>query len=132
MAKDFVVEWHPENVIDAVEAEVEAALRDGAELVKLDARRNLLRVREPEFGRRYRMRLALYELTSVCVKRKGRLIAFWVGIPKRFVTGKKGTTEKAQSYGYYIEVGTRRFPAHPWLRPALINNKDAIKALLER
>ena len=92
-----------------------------AKVVETDARHRMLSIKEPEFGRGYRRVLALYRLKSI-VKRDKKDIVALIGIPRG---------EKGGSYGYYIEIGSRTAPAHPWLRPALLTNIKTIIQLLK-
>lgn len=126
MSGSGVTRWEQTRVIAEMSAEMLANMEIAANVVKLAARKNLLRVNVPEFGRKYRMVLALYRLTSR-VSVEGNTLSVAIGIPKKFV----GNTEKAQSYGYYVDVGTRKYPATGWLRRAMAENIPAIKVLLK-
>jgi len=121
VSRGAVVEWNPRAVFDAVAAQVTKNMETAAKAVELDARHRLLRVREPEFGIKYRLVLALYRLTSG-VQQEGAGIEARIGIPR----GRKGG-----DYGFWIETGSRTAPAHPWLRPALLANLRVILQLLE-
>jgi len=113
--------WRAREVMAATRAEVAENMEIAAKLVETEARRNLLHIREPEFGRAYRKVLALYRLTSQ-VDTERDLIMAQIGIP----AGVKG-----DSYGFWIEVGSRTAPAQPWLRPALVHNLSKIMGILE-
>lgn len=115
-----IQEWRQEEVVQEVSDEVERNMETAAKMVEVDARRNLLKIRDPEWGIAYRKLLAFYRLTSV-VTRDTRAISAGVGMPP----GKQGS-----DYGYWIEVGSRSAPAHPWLRPALCHNLRNILRLL--
>lgn len=115
-----ITEWRQDAVIEEIAGGVEANMTVAAKVVETDARRRLLKIREPEFGTKYRKLLALFRLTSF-VKRVGNEVWALIGIPP----GEKGS-----SYGYYIEVGSSTAPAHPWLRPALLTNLRNIMGLL--
>ena len=120
MSRSGVAEWKAEALIAAVKAQVESGMEEATKVVEVDARHRLLAIREPEFGQGYRRVLALFRLKSV-VKRTAREIVGTVGIP----AGDKG-----DSYGFYIETGSRTAGAQPWLRPALLTNLATIKQLL--
>lgn len=115
-----VMAWNAHVVVAAVTEEMERRMEEAAKVVEVDARHRLLAIREPEFGQGYRRVLALFRLKSV-VKRTAREIVGTVGIP----AGDKG-----DSYGFYIETGSRTAGAQPWLRPALLTNLATIKQLL--
>lgn len=120
MSRSGVSEWHAHVIVEAVADEVELRMEDAAKLVEMDARHRLLSIRDPEFGQGYRRVLALYRLTSQ-VKRTRDSIVGSIGIPR----GDKG-----DSYGFYIETGSRTAGAQPWLRPALWENLETIRELL--
>ena len=106
-----------EEISDFVATNMEAA----AGVVEMDARRRLLAIVEPAFGRAYRRLLALGKLTSRVVV-EGDVVEGQIGIP---------TGEKGGDYGWWIEVGSRAKAAQPWLRPALMQNfKEIIKLLM--
>jgi hypothetical protein len=107
-----VTEWRQREVFEAIAADVQETMEIAAKVVETDARRRLLRIREPDFGRKYRMVLALYRLTSF-VRREGKAIVGKIGIP---------AGEKGGDYGFWIEIGSKTAPAQPWIRPALIEN----------
>lgn len=115
-----VQEWRQREIVDLVAAEVESNMEIATKVVEVDARRRLLAIRDPEFGRGYRRVLALYRLTSV-VKRVGNEILGAVGIPPG---------EKGGDYGFWIETGSSTAPAQPWLRPALLTNLRKVLQIL--
>ncbi|MBN1248468.1 MAG: hypothetical protein JXC32_12470 [Anaerolineae bacterium] len=115
-------EWRQREVVEAVKAYVTDGMETAAKVIEEDARKNLLRVREPEFGVGYRRVLALYRLTSL-VKAAGMVIEAQIGIPRG---------EKGGDYGFWIETGSKTAGAHPWLRPALAKNLRNIVGLLGR
>ena len=120
MSRSGVAEWKAEALIAAVKAQVESGMEEATKVVEVDARHRLLAVREPEFGRAYRRVLALYRLKSKVLTGHREVLGA-VGIP----AGDKG-----DSYGFYIETGSRTAGAQPWLRPALLTNLATIKNLL--
>jgi len=118
-----IVEWNQRKIVTAVKTEVAANMEIAATVVEVDARRRLLAIVEPEFGRAYRRVLALYRLISRVVVGENA-IEGQIGIPP----GKEGG-----DYGFWIEVGSHTYAAQPWLRPALMNNlKDILRLLAGR
>jgi len=118
-----IVEWNERKIIAAVKTEVAANMEIAAAVVEVDARRRLLAIVEPEFGRAYRRVLALYRLISRVVVEENA-VEGQIGIPP----GKEGG-----DYGFWIEVGSHTYAAQPWLRPALVENfKDILKLLAGR
>ncbi len=116
-----IVEWNQAEVVAAVRAQIAERLATAGKIVEVDARRRLLKIKAPEFGRKYRLVLALYRLTSYVDVEKNAITAH-IGIPR----GPKGG-----DYGLWIELGGYKYAAHPWLRPALKNNLRDIRSLLE-
>lgn len=112
--------WRQREVVEEIAGYVQENMQTAAKVVEVDARRRMLKIKDPEWGTKYRKLLALYRLTSI-VERQGLVITGAIGLPP----GKKGS-----SYGFYIETGSRTAPAHPWLRPALLTNLRSILSLL--
>lgn len=117
-----ITEWNQTEVIAAVRAQVAEQLATAGKIVEVDARRRLLGIKTPEFGHTYRQALARYRLTSYVAAERNAITAY-IGIPR----GPKGG-----DYGFWIEIGSRKYAAHPWLRPALLNNLQDIRRLLEQ
>lgn len=115
----MIDEWRQKEVIEQISGEVAENVEAAAKIVETDARKNLLKISEPEWGEAYRKVLALYRLTTV-MERNKRYIEAGVGMP----SGKKGS-----DYGFWIEIGSRTASAHPWLRPALKHNLRNITKL---
>lgn len=115
-----IEKWNAEKVIEVISDEVAENIEGAAHIVKTDARRNLLKIKEPEWGAAYRRILALYRLKTV-TRRTKRYVEAGIGMP----AGKKGS-----DYGYWIETGSSTAPAHPWLRPALLHNLPRIVRLV--
>jgi len=115
-----ISQWRQREVIEEIADQVAADMETAGKVVEVDARRRLLRIHDPEFGRAYRRVLALYRLMSF-VRRTGSVIEALVGIPRG---------EKGGDYGFWIEVGSKTAAAQPWLRPALLTNLKRIMEFL--
>ena len=115
-----IAEWRQRQVVEEVKDFVATNMEAAAGVVEMDARRRLLAIVEPDFGRAYRRLLALGKLISQVVV-EGDVVEGQIGIP----TGDKGS-----DYGWWIEVGSKKWAAHPWLRPALMQNFKEILRLL--
>jgi HK97 gp10 family phage protein len=115
-----ITQWHPERVREAALDELQANAEIVGKFVEEDARRRLYAIAEPEWGEKYR-RLIVGRLLTNVVEREPKAIVITVGV----AGGKKG-----RHYGFYIETGTRKQPAHPFLRPAVFDNGRKIVALL--
>lgn len=98
-------------------------------LVRQDARRRLSTIQDPIWGTKYR-KGALVPLIDFVVERKMDEVIVTVGM---------GTSSSASylkqsvstHFGFYIEMGSRRFPPHPYLRPAVFENGGAIVRIFE-
>lgn len=120
MAKSGIVEWKTKAVKDAVVEQLTRNMEAACHVVMTDARARLKAIRDPEWGRRYRTEVLARRLKFV-VSREGNAIVGLIGV----VPGPKG-----DEYGYYVEVGSRTAPAHPYLRPALMQNLKTITQIL--
>jgi hypothetical protein len=118
----IITEWHADRVIEAVTEEVTANLEIAAKMVETDAKRRLLSIKTPDWGRGYRKLIALYRLTSF-VEVGWKTIEAGIGVPP---DPRSGT----EMMGFYIETGSKTASAHPWLRPALFHNLGNIVDLL--
>ena len=115
-----VTKWHPERVREAVLAELQANGEIVGKFVEEEARRRLYAITDPTWGEKYR-RLIVGRLLTNVVEREAKSVVITVGV--------RGG-EKGRYYGFYIETGTRKQPAHPFLRPAVFDNARQIVALL--
>jgi hypothetical protein len=115
-----IAKWQPGVVVEAVKEELVENMELACKVVEVDARRRLLAIQDPKFGRGYRRILAMFKLISF-VEVGAKAVIGHIGIPK---------AEKGSDYGFWIEIGSKTAPAHPWLRPALLNNKREILKLL--
>ena len=94
--------------------------------VEEDARKRILRVQDPDWGKGHRKYVSM--LLTNEVEQKRNEVVIRVGLPP----GKKTKSgETSRHLGYYIEVGSKTAPAHPYLRPAVFENGDKIVKLLE-
>jgi hypothetical protein len=117
-----VDQWRQREVIAEIADQVTSDMETAGKVVEVDARRRLLAIRNPEFGRAYRRVLAMFRLTSF-VRRAGSVIEALIGIPRG---------EKGGDYGFWIEMGSKTAAAQPWLRPALLTNLKRIREFLEQ
>lgn len=123
--KSGVVEWNDAELKALIADEVEDRLREAGELVEGKARTNLDRVLDPKWGRKYRRKLAFEGLTTH-MRVEYNFIAAIVGM-KLNVEG----FGYSKHFGFYIETGSSRYAAQPWLRPALLMNLNNIKKLFD-
>jgi len=113
--------WTPQKVKRAATRELVANAEIAGKFVETDARRRLLAITEPAWGANYR-RLVVGRLLTHVVETEPKAVVVTIGVRK----GPEGT-----HHGYWIEFGSRTAGAHPFLRPAVFENKRLILALLE-
>jgi hypothetical protein len=114
-------DWNPQRVKAAIAKNAAQNLEIACKFVETQARANLVSIADPKSGRGYRQKVLAPR------------IAFEIVMGRDFVEGRVGISRGTrQEYhgAYYIEVGTRKIPAHPWLRPAVFNNAREIVQLL--
>jgi hypothetical protein len=119
------VKWDSQAVKTAVVNELVSNAEIAGKFIESDARRRLQTVMEPDWGSGHRKYISA--LLTYAVEREPSAVVIRVGLPP----GKKrkdGSTTR--HLGYYIEMGSRTAPAHPFLRPALHQNLSKILALL--
>ncbi|NUM48734.1 MAG: hypothetical protein HUU38_28845 [Anaerolineales bacterium] len=104
------------DVLDTIVSNASLA----GEFLKRSARGHLYNVQEPEWGKNYRNKLVA-RLIDYEIERTPREVVLRIGV-KRSSSGSH--------HGYYIELGSRTAPAHPFLRPAVFGNGKKIVGLL--
>lgn len=122
----YTLKWTPQQVKKAVIAEVSANAEDVGVFCEVEARRKLLAVTEPEWGAGYRRQIVASLLTHE-VEVKSNEVNINIGVARSSAYKSKDYSH----YGFYIEMGSRRFPSHPFIRPAIFENAAKIVALLE-
>jgi len=120
MAGDYTLTWKPEALKKSLIAELAANAEIVGKYVETEARRRLLAVTDPKWGEAYRSQLV------------ARLLTYEVITSPKEVTINVGvrTSSSGRWHGFYIEMGSRTAPAHPFLRPAVFQNAARIVALL--
>ena len=119
------VHWYANKVKDAVVNKLMANAPDTGHFIESDARQRLDAIKTPDTPRdkNYRFYLSKFMLTHVVEKIGDH--AFVIAVGMRI--GKDGQ----QHHGFYIETGSSTAPAHPYLRPAVLQNpRDIIQLLL--
>src|SRR3989304_138796 len=103
------VPWKP----DALKKQLIADLAENGEIVgkfvETEARRRLLAISDPKWGEAYRSQLV------------GRLLTYEVKTSPKEVTINVGVrpSSSGSPLGFYIAMGSKSAPAHPFLRPAV-------------
>jgi len=109
---------------DELKNEIKAQLlrnADGAgKFIEDEARRNLLAIDDPDWGRPYRENVVSRLLTHQ-VEEQANEIVIMVGVE---------STAKSSHHGYYIETGSATKAAQPFLVPAVFGNEAKIMELL--
>jgi hypothetical protein len=112
--------WKP----DAFKKKLVAELAENGEIVgkfvETEARHRLLAISDPKWGEAYRSKLV------------ARLLTYEVMTSAKEVTINVGvrTSSSGSHHGFYIEMGSKTAPSHPFLRPAVFQNAAKIVALL--
>lgn len=100
------VKWHGAEVINTVSNKLEVAIMKAVLIVEADAKK-------------------------MCPVDTGRLRASIthevLKLADDIYQGRIGTNVE---YAEYVELGTDKMPAQPYLRPALENNRDKIEKLI--
>lgn len=124
MAKVVWRSWKPEAVIAASMAEVAGNGELVGEFLEAEARRRLDAIRRPDNKKAvaWRRFLSRYVLTNVVTVSADEVV-ITVGMKR---SGAKGGNTR----GFYVEIGSARAPAHPYLRPAVFGNGPTIVSLL--
>lgn len=118
-----IVRWEAEKIKQVVVDKLMANAPDVAHFIEDDARRRLNAIRTPDTPRdkNYRHYLSKWMLKNAVEKQDDGLV---IAIGTRI--GKKGQ----RFHGWNIEFGSPGIPAHPFLRPAVLQNKKDIIQLL--
>lgn len=116
-----ITKWTPDKVKEDV---TKHQLIPNGEIVgkfvESDAKRRLLDIRDPEWGKNYRQ-MVVARLLMFTVEEANNGVKILVGVAK---------AKSGKYHGYYIELGSKSAPPHPFLRPAVFQNKRKILALL--
>ena len=116
----YTLTWKPEVPKKQLIADLVENGEIVGKFVETEARRRLLAISDPKWGEAYRSKLV------------ARLLTYEVETSPKAVTINVGvrTSSSGSHHGFYIEMGSRTAPAHPFLRPAVFQNAAKIVALL--
>src|SRR5512144_2170338 len=119
------VEWHlkefKEDLISSLVSNGDIV----AKFVETEAKKNIMAIQQPDWGAGYRKYVSMTIRSEV--EKTANYVEIRVGVPPGRTT-KSGRQTK--HIGFYIEMGSAKFPAHPYLRPAVFGNASKIIALL--
>lgn len=96
------------------------AAKDAMDIVLLDAKDRAARVDDPETANFIPANLAMIERRALGEEVGAVIISVGVRMRKR---GQKGGNT---FYWWWVELGTEKNRAKPFLRPALANNREAV------
>jgi len=115
-----MLEWDPSEFKKKLISDLAENGEIVGKFVENDARQRLLAIKDPKWGEAYRSKLV------------ARLLSYEVIINSNEVVINVGVRPSSTSrrHGFYIEIGTKKWPAHPFLRPAVFMNAAKIVALL--
>ena len=114
----MALKWTPDEFKRELIAQLETNGQVVGEFVRQDARRRLNSIGDPDWGRQYRAFVA--GLLGYDIKTSVKEVLITVGVRGGY----------SSHHGFYIETGTSRRAAHPWLRPAVFENGKQIVGLL--
>jgi len=112
--------WKPDVFKKKLIAELAENAEIAGKFVEQDARKRLQAISDPRWGEAYRSKLV------------ARLLTYEVMTSPKEITINVGvrTSSSGSHHGFYIEMGSKSAPAHPFLRPAVFQNAARIVALL--
>jgi len=96
------------------------AAKDAMDIVLLDAKDRAARIDDPETANFIPANLAMIERKALGEELGAVIISVGVRMRKR---GQKGGNT---FYWWWVELGTEKNRAKPFLRPALANNREAV------
>lgn len=99
---------------------VTPAAKSAMEIVLNDAKERAARIDDPETANFIPKNIALIERKAIGLE--DGTVVFCVGVRKRSRGQGGGNT----FYWWWVELGTENNRAHPFLRPALQNNREAV------
>ena len=115
-----MLKWNPDEFKKRLISDLAENGEIVGKFVETDARQRLLAIRDPEWGKAYRSKLVA-RLLSYEVEVKPKEVVINVGVRP---------SKSSRRHGFYIELGSKKWPAHPFLRPAVFMNAARIVALL--
>ena len=120
-----IVNWTPEKIKQAALKQLFENAPNAAKFIEVDARRRLDAIKTPDTrrDRNYRLYLSKYILTHAVEMLGSDNFVIAVGMK----VGKDGQ----KHHGWWIEKGSSTAPAHPFLRPAVLQNaREIIEIML--
>lgn len=120
MSAGYILIWKADELTKKLLGDLSSNAEIVGKFLETDARRRLLAINDPKWGAKYRSQVV------------ARLLAYEVETKPREVIIKVGvrTSGSERHHGFFIEFGSRTAPAHPFLRPAVLENAAKIVALL--
>jgi len=118
---DYRLEWNQERFLNQVRADLVANGEIVGEFVESEARKRLLSISDPTWGKAYREQVVSRLLMNK-IEQKSKEIDIIIGVAR---------SRSGSHHGFYIELGSSTAPAHPFLRPAIWENAKKIISLLE-
>lgn len=94
------------------------------------ARARLYAVQYPEWGQRYRRKVLARMIVHEIERRPNEVVLTLGVLTNPLLVGYTKIPGDARYFGFYIEVGSRKFPAHPYLRPAIFNNGRKVVTMM--
>lgn len=111
--------WTPEAFKRELLKQVASNGEVVGQFVKSEAQANIRAITDPDWGRQYRGYVA--SRIGYTIEIRPREVVITVGVRIGY----------NRWHGFYIETGTARRAAHPFLRPAVFDNRQRITALIQ-
>lgn len=121
----MTLKWNAQEFKKDLVARVVSNAEIAGKFVEVEARRRILAVQDPDWGTGHRK--YVWSLITHTVEQEPNAVVIRVGLPPG---RKKKDGSTTRHLGFYIELGSRTAPAHPFLRPAVFQNGARIVALL--
>lgn len=126
----MITKWNPRKLKRAITDQLERNAEPTGIFLQRQAKTRLMAIQNPEWGQAYRRkilaRLIIHEIERL-PNDNGIILRLGVLADPGAVGYKVG---HSRHMGFYIETGSRRFAAQPYLRPAVFNNGRRVVDML--
>lgn len=125
MIKNWNTKKLKTHILDQLERNAEVT----GYFLQRSARARLYAIQDPQWGQGYRRRI-LANLIVHEIERKNNGIVLTLGVlASPMLAGYKSLND-SRHFGFYIEMGSRRYAAQPYLRPTVFGNPKKITDMM--
>ena len=125
----MIKNWNPDKVKRDILNIVEQNAEPTGIYLQKSARARLYAVQDPAWGAGYRRKI-LARLITHEIERRPNEVVLRLGMLSNPALAGYVTVSGSRHMGFYIEMGSRKFPPHPYLRPTVFGNKQKIAKML--